>query len=68
MKELKITLTEEQHQQLMSKLKNEGKTNLEHNTLSGFSITLHEAFPGASWLTVDMNGELNLGDVDWEIN
>lgn len=68
MKELRITLTEEQHEKLKAKLENEGEKNLEHSTLSGFSITLNEAFPGASWLTVNMNGELDLGDVDWKIS
>jgi len=67
MKELRIKLTDEQHEKLMAKLSNEGQKNLEHSTLSGFSITLNEAFAGMSWLTVDMNGELDLGDVNWEI-
>jgi hypothetical protein len=68
MKELRITLTEEQHEKLKAKLSNEGQKNLEHSTLSRFSITLNEAFAGMSWLTVDMNGELDLGEVDWKIN
>jgi len=67
MKELRIKLTDDQHEKLMAKLSNEGQKNLDHSTLSGFSITLNEAFPGASWLTVNMNGELDLGDVDWKI-
>ena len=67
MKELRIKLTDDQHEKLKAKLSNEGQKNLEHSTLSGFSITLNEAFPGMSWLTGDMNGELDLGDVDWEI-
>jgi hypothetical protein len=68
MKELRITLTEEQHEKLKAKLQHEGEKNLEHSTLSGFSITLKEAFAGMSWLTVDMNGETDLGEVDWKIN
>jgi hypothetical protein len=67
MKELRIKLTDEQHEKLMAKLSNEALKNVEHTTLSGFTITLKEAFPGMSWLTVDMNGELDLGDVDWKI-
>jgi len=67
MKELRIKLTDDQHEKLMAKLSNEGQKNLDHSTLSGFSITLNEAFPGASWLTVNMNGKLDLGDVDWKI-
>ncbi|CAM2981379.1 hypothetical protein [Flavobacterium frigoris] len=67
MKELRIKLTDDQHEKLMTKLSIEGQKNLEHTTLSGFSITLNEAFAGMSWLTVDMNGELDLGDVNWEI-
>ncbi|WP_016990558.1 hypothetical protein [Flavobacterium sp. ACAM 123] len=56
MKELRIKLTDDQHEKIKAQLLNEGQ-NLEHSTLSGFSITLNEAFPGASWLTVNMNGE-----------
>ena len=68
MKQIRITLTDEQYEKLKAKLEGESYKNLEHSTMSGFSITLKEAFPGASWLTVDMNGELDLGDVDWEIS
>ena len=67
MKQLLITLTDEQHEMFTQKTQNEASKNMEHSTLSGFSITLKEAFPGMSWLTVDMNGELDLGDVDWKI-
>lgn len=67
MKQLCVNLTDEQHEMLMNKLQNEAKKNMDHDTMSGFSITLKEAFPGISWLTIDMNGELELGDVDWEI-
>ncbi|AWG22916.1 hypothetical protein FFWV33_15970 [Flavobacterium faecale] len=67
MKHLQITLTDEQYDKLKAKLNAEAQKNMEHTTLSGFSITLNEAFPGASWLTVNMNGELDLGDVDWEL-
>lgn len=67
MKKLCISLTDEQHEKLMAKLKNEHATNLDEETLSGFSIILEEAFPGVSWLTVDMNGTLDLGDVTWKI-
>ena len=67
MKQIRITLSDEQHEKLKAKLQDEGQKNLEHSTMSGFSITLNEAFPGMSWLTVDMNGELDLGDVNWDI-
>ena len=67
MKEIRIKLTDKQHEKLTAKLSNETQKNVEHTTLSGFSITLKEAFPGMAWLTVDMNGELDLGDVDWKI-
>ena len=67
MKQLLITLTDEQHEMFTQKIQSEASINMEHSTLSGFSITLKEAFPGMSWLTVDMNGELDLGDVDWKI-
>jgi hypothetical protein len=68
MKQIRITLTDEQYEKLKAKLEGESHKNLEHSTMSGFSFTLKEAFPGASWLTVDMNGELDLGDVNWEIS
>lgn len=67
MKQLLITLTDEQHEMFTQKIQSEASKNMEQSTLSGFSITLKEAFPGMSWLTVDMNGELDLGDVDWKI-
>lgn len=68
MKQIRIDLTDEQHEKLMDKLQNEAKINTEHGVLTGFSITLETAFPGASWLTVDMNGALDLGDVNWKIS
>ena len=67
MKQLLITLTDEQHEMFTQKIQSEASKNMEQSTLSGFSITLKEAFPGMSWLTVDMNGELDLGDVNWKI-
>ena len=67
MRQLLITLTDEQHEMFTQKIQSEASKNMENSTLSGFSITLKEAFPGMSWLTVDMNGELDLGDVDWKI-
>lgn len=67
MKQLLITLTDEQHEMFTQKIQSEASKNMEQSTLSGFSITLKEAFPGMSWLTFDMNGELDLGDVDWKI-
>ncbi|MGV8815599.1 MAG: hypothetical protein ACOH2D_15970 [Gelidibacter sp.] len=67
MKQIRINLTDEQYEKLMAKLQNEAQTNLEHGALSGFSMTLEEAFPGVSWLTINMNGALDLGDVNWEI-
>ena len=67
MKQIRINLTDEQHEKLMGKLQNGAQTNLDHGTLSGFSIILEEAFPGVSWLTINMNGALDLGDVNWEI-
>ena len=67
MKQLLISMTDEQHEMFTKKIESEALKNMEHSTMSGFSITLKEAFPGMSWLTVDMNGELDLGDVDWKI-
>ena len=67
MKQIRINLTDAQHEKLMDKLHNGAKTNLEHGALSGFSMTLEEAFPGITWLTINMNGALDLGDVNWEI-
>lgn len=67
MKQIRINLTDEQHKKLLDKLPSGAQTNVDEGSLSGFSIKLEEAFPGVSWLTVDMNGELDLGDVNWEI-
>ena len=43
MKQIRITLSDEQHEKLKAKLQDEGQKNLEHSTMSGFSITLDEA-------------------------
>lgn len=67
MKQICIQLTDDQHAKLIKKLHGGNKDNLEHGMLSGFSITLEEAFPGVTSLLVNMNGELDLGDVKWEI-
>ncbi|WP_417371975.1 hypothetical protein [Gelidibacter japonicus] len=68
MKQICIQLTDEQHAKLIEKLQRGSKDNLEEGILSGFSITLEEAFPGVTSLLVNMNGELDLGVVKWEIN
>lgn len=68
MKQICITLTDQQHEKLVNKLHEENQKNLEHGVLSGFSITLEESFPGVSCLIVEINGQLDLGDVEWKIS
>jgi len=67
MKKIIIELSDEQHAKMMEHLTKGNKLNTDNDTLSGFGFHLKNAFPGVSWLEVEMNGVLNLGDVNFEI-
>ena len=60
-------MSDNQHKNLIATLQKGGTLNLDNETFSGFEITVNTAEGGISWLTVDMYGETDLGEVDWEI-
>ena len=67
MKKISIELTDEQHAKMMEHLQKGQKMNIDSETFSGFSINLNCVEFGFSWFEIEMNGLLNLGDVNWKI-
>jgi hypothetical protein len=67
MPEIIIRITDEQHTQLMNHFEEQQRVNAIEETFSGGCITLNFIESGLSWLTAEMNHEIELGDVDWEI-
>ena len=67
MKKIIIELSDEQHAKMMEHLTKENKLNGDNDTLSGYGLSLNCPFPGISWLEVEMNGILDLGDVNFKI-
>lgn len=68
MKKITIELTEEQHTKMMNHLQRETAVNMDNETFSGYGFNLKCVEGGiSSWLEVEMNGMLNLGEVNWKI-
>ena len=68
MKKITIELTEEQYAKMINYLQKGTALNLDNETFSGYGLHLNCVEGGiASWLEVEMNGSLNLGDVNWNI-
>lgn len=68
MKKIVIEISDDQHQKMMDYLQKGTKLNIDHETFSGYGLHLNCVDGGfSSWLEVEMNGKLDLGDVDWEI-
>jgi hypothetical protein len=68
MKKITIELTEKQHAQMMNHLQRETAVNMDNETFSGYGFNLKCVEGGiSSWLEVEMNGMLNLGEVNWKI-
>lgn len=68
MKKIIIELTEEQHEKMMDHLQKGTTLNLDNATFSGYGFNLKCVEGGlSSWLEVEMNGTLDLGEVDWKI-
>jgi hypothetical protein len=68
MKKITIELTEKQHTQMMNHLQRETSVNMDNETFSGYGFNLKCVEGGiASWLEVEMNGTINLGEVNWKI-
>jgi hypothetical protein len=68
MKKITIELTEDQHEKMMNHLQKGTELNMGNDTFSGYGFNLKCIDGGiASWLEVEMNGTLDLGDVNWKI-
>jgi hypothetical protein len=68
MKKITIELTEEQYANMTNHLQKGTALNIDNETFSGYSLHLKCLDGGiVSWLEVEMNGNLNLGDVNWNI-
>jgi hypothetical protein len=68
MKKITIELTDAQHEKMMNHLHKGTILNLGNDNFSGYSLNLKCVDGGiASWLEVEMNGTLDLGDVNWKI-
>lgn len=68
MKQLIIDLSEEQYNAMTNHLQNGATLNIENETFSGFEIRL-KCIEGnlSSWVEVEMNGSVDLEEVNWEI-
>lgn len=68
MKKITIELTDEQHAKMMDHLQKGTTLNMTNETFSGYGLNLKCVEGGiSSWLEVDMNGILDLGEVNWNI-
>lgn len=68
MKKLIIELTDKQHSQMMEHLQRGTKLNIDAETSSGFEIRLCCVEGNlSSWVEVEMNGKIDLGEVNWVI-
>ena len=65
--QLIIHLTDEQLKIIKNHLKEQNEINSLEETFSGFSFTLSCTEMGISWLDLEMNSKLEIGDVNWEI-
>ncbi len=68
MKKLIIELSDEQYSKMTDHLQKGTTLNLEKETFSGYGFNLKCVEGGiSSWLEIEMNGVLDLGDVNWKI-
>ena len=66
MKKISIELTDEQYEKMKAHQKRGVEINAQSDSLSACSIKLCCCELG-DWLEIEMNGVLNLGDVNWKI-
>jgi hypothetical protein len=66
MKKIIIELTDEQYEKMKAYQKRGSEINGEGGTLSGCGIKLC-CTEIEDWLEIEMNGVLNLGEVNWKI-
>ncbi|MGO4820586.1 MULTISPECIES: hypothetical protein [unclassified Flavobacterium] len=68
MKKITIELTEEQHEMMINHLQKGTTLNMNNETFSGYGLNLKCIEGGiSSWLEVEMNGTIDLGEVNWSI-
>jgi hypothetical protein len=68
MKKITIELTDEQHAKMMDHLQKGTTLNVNNDTFSGYGFNLKCVEGGiSSWLEVEMNGTIDLGEVNWKI-
>ena len=66
-KRLVIELTEEQSDRIRIHLKTQSEANQMNETFSGYTFMLSATEDGLSWLELDMNTRIDIGDVNWRI-
>lgn len=66
MKKIIIELSDEQYERMKAHQKRGGEINAESESLSGFGIRLC-CTEIEDWLEIEMNGTLDLGEVNWKI-
>lgn len=64
---LTIDLTNEQVEMIRNHLGEQTNINLKEETFSGWTFTLSCTEFGISWLELEMNSKIDLGEVDWKI-
>lgn len=67
MKKITIEISEKQHTIMMEHLKMNTALNFENETFSGHSIHLYCTEVGFSWLEVEMNSKVDLGEVKYRV-
>lgn len=68
MKKIIIELSDEQHSKMTNHLQKATTLNLDKETFSGYGFNLKCVEGGiSSWLEIEMNGVLDLGEVNWKI-
>jgi len=68
MKKIIIEISDDQHSKMMEHLQKGTTLNFKNETFSGFGLNLNYVEGGiSSWLEVEMNGILDLGEVDWKM-
>ena len=69
MKQIVIELTDKQHLKMMQHLRRGTTLNVNAETFSGYEIKLCCVDGNlSSWVEVEMNGSIDLGEVNWEIS
>jgi hypothetical protein len=62
-----IELTDIQVERIKIHLKTQSEANQMNETFSGYTFMLSATEDGLSWLELDMNTRIDIGDVNWRI-